>query len=108
MFLIDRLKRRTRRPANDLVKPIYKTTQVIETHVHHHHLRNGISEDADKNQIRLNHYWGARLQNWGENTPEIFAKTTEDDAIQGIVEALINCDRVCLPNKSIINTFRWN
>ena len=107
-LLIDRLKRRTRRPANDLVKPIYKTTQVIETHVHHHHLRNGISEDADKNQIRLNHYWGARLQNWGENTPEILAKTTEDNTIQGIVEALISCDRVCLPNKSIINTFRWN
>ena len=107
-LLIDRLKRRTRRPANALVKPVYKTTQVIETHVHHHHLRNGISEDADKNQIRLNHYWGARLQNWGENTPEILAKTTEDNTIQGIVEALINCDRVCLPNKSIINTFRWN
>ena len=107
-LLIDRLKRRTRRPANALVKPIYKTTQVIKTHVHHHHLRYGISEDADKYQIRLNHYWGARLQNWGENTPEILAKTLEDNTIQGIVEALISCDRVCLPNKSIINTFRWN
>ena len=107
-LLIDRLKRRTPSPANDLVKPIYKTTQVTETHVHHHDLRIGISEDADQNQIRLNHYWGARLQNWGEDTPEILAKTTEDNTIQGIVQSLISCDRVCLPNESIINTFRWN
>ena len=107
-LLIDRLKRRTPRPANALVKPIYKTMQVTETHVHHHDLRNGISEDADKNQIRLNHYWGARLQNWGEDKPEILDMTTEDNTIQGIVETLIRCDRVCLPNESIIKTFRWN
>ena len=107
-LLIDRLKRRTPRPANALVKPIYKMMQVTEAHVHHHDIRNGISEDADRNEIRLNHYWGARLQNWGEDTPEILDKTTEDNTIQEIVEALINCDRVCLPNESIIYTFRWN
>jgi len=107
-LLIDRLKRRTPRPSNALVKPIYKTMRVTETHVHHHELSNGISLDADKNQIRLNHYWGARLQNWGEDTPEIWAKTTEDNTIQGIIETLMSCDRVCLPHESIIYTFRWN
>ena len=107
-LLIDRLKRRTPSPANALVKPIYRPMQVTQTHVHHHDLRNGISEDADTNQIRLNHYWGARLQNWGEDTREILDKTTEDNTIQEIVEALIKCDRVCLPNESIIYTFRWN
>lgn len=69
-LLIDRLKRRTHGPANLLVKPIYRTSHVSKTGVHHHDLRNGISKDADQNRIRLNHYWGARLQNWGEDTPD--------------------------------------
>jgi len=107
-LLIDRLRRRTPRPANALVKPIYKTTQVTETHVHHHDLRTGISEDADGNQIRLNHYWGARLQNWGEDTPDILEKAREDNTIEGIVETLISCNHVCLPNESLIYAFRWN
>ncbi|KAL9981930.1 hypothetical protein ACROYT_G010696 [Oculina patagonica] len=107
-LLVDRLKRRTPRPSNALVKPIYKPSHVAHSGVHHHHLRNGISVNADKNTIRLNHYWGARLQNWGEDTPEILAKTMEDHSMQEIIENLQSCDRVCLPNKSIINTFRWN
>ena len=107
-LLIDRLKRRTPRPSNPLVKPIYKTMQVTETHVHHHDLKSGKSVDADGNLIRLNHYWGARLQNWGEDTPEMLDKTTEDNTMQGIAETLISCDHVCLPNESLIYTFRWN
>ena len=108
-LLIDRLKRRTPRPSNALTKPIYKTSQVTQTHVHHHDLRSpGKSVDANTNQIRLNHYWGARLQNWGEDTPEILAKTTEDNTVKGIVETLLSCDRICLPNESLIYTFRWN
>ena len=107
-LLIDRLKRRTHGPANLLVKPIYRTSHVSKTGVHHHDLRNGISKDADQNMIRLNHYWGARLQNWGEDTPETLAKTTPDSTIQEIVETLLNCNRVCLPSKSLIYRFRWN
>lgn len=108
-FLIDRLKRRTRGPSNALVKPIYKTSHVKLTHVHHHDLRSGIqSVDANQNKIRLNHYWGARLQNWGEDTPDILAKTTEDNTMQEIVKNLLSCDHVCLPSKSIIYVFRWN
>lgn len=107
-LLIDRLKRRTHGPANLLVKPIYRTSHVSKTGVHHHDLRNGISKDADQNRIRLNHYWGARLQNWGEDTPETLAKTTPDSTIQEIGETLLNCNRVCLPSESLIYKFRWN
>ena len=107
-LLIDRLKRRTRSPSNALVKPIYKPSYVTHSGVHHHDLGKGISVDADKNTIRLNHYWGARLQNWGEDTPEILAKTTEDNTMKKIVQNLLRCDRVCLPSESIIYTFRWN
>ena len=107
-LLIDRLKRRTPRPSNALVKPIYKPSHVTHAGVHNHELRDGISGNADENTIRLNHYWGARLQNWGEDTPEILAKTTEDNGMKEIVENLLSCDHVCLPNEFIIYTFRWN
>ena len=108
-LLIDRLKRKTRTASNGLVKPIYKPSHVRKSGVHHHQLlRNGITVGANKNMIRLNHYWGARLQNWGEDTPEILAKTTEDNTMKEIVENLLRCDRVCLPNESIIYTIRWN
>lgn len=107
-ILIDRLKRRTHRPANDLVKPIYKTSHIKQSHVHHHDLSHGFSVDADENKIRLNHYWGARLQNWGEDTPEILSKTMEDNTVEEIVRELQKCDHVCLPDESIIHTVRWN
>lgn len=107
-ILIDRLKRRTHRPANDLVKPIYKTSHIKQSHVHHHDLSHGFSVDADENKIRLNHYWGARLQNWGEDTPEILSKTMEDNTVEEIVRELQKCDHVCLPDGSIIHTVRWN
>ena len=107
-LLIDRLKRRTHGPSNALVKPIYKTSHVMKTGVHHHELLKGKSEDADQRLIRLNHYWGARLQNWGEDTPEILAKTKPDNTIEEIVHNLLNCDSVCLPDTSTIYKFRWS
>ena len=107
-LLIDRLKRRTHGPANALVKPIYKTEDVSITHVHHHDLKKGISMDADFNQIKLNHYWGARLQNWGEDTAEILVKTRKDITMEDIVKNLAQCIEVCLPSESIIYKFRWN
>lgn len=107
-LLIDRLKRRTHGPSNALVKPIYKTEYVTATHVHHHDLRQGISEDADVTKIRLNHYWGARLQNWGEDMPEILARTREDNTMDEIAQNLVKCNGVCLPSESIIYKIRWN
>ena len=107
-LLIDRLKRRTHKPANHLVKPIYKTSDVKRAYVHHHDLAKGISLDADESTIRLNHYWGGRLQNWGDDTPEILAKTREDTSVKEIVENIQSCYGVCLPSKSIIDSLRWN
>lgn len=107
-LLIDRLKRRTHGPSNALVKPIYKTSHVMKTGVHHHELLKGKSEDADQRLIRLNHYWGARLQNWGEDTPEILAKTKSDNTVEEIVHNLLQCDSVCLPDTSLIYKFRWS
>jgi len=107
-LLIDRLRRRTHGVSNNLVKPIYKTKYITIAGVHHHDVMYGHSEDADYRRIRLNHYWGARLQNWGEDTPETLAKTRRDDSMQEIVDNLLKCDTVCFPSSSIIYKFRLN
>ena len=89
-LLMDRLLRRTPKPANQLVKPIYKPENV-QAQVHHNVLRKGRSISAHTGHLRLNHYWGARLQNWGEDTPHILAITEPDNSIKPIVTAFRNC-----------------
>lgn len=61
--------RRTPNPANALDKPIYGTKNMQSVHIHNNTLQKGISKDANPQEIRMNHYWGARLQNWGDDTP---------------------------------------
>ncbi|GMI03241.1 hypothetical protein TrRE_jg12140 [Triparma retinervis] len=76
---IARWKRRTPEPANGLDKPIYRTDRISRCQVHHNSLKAGWrSMDVDPSILRMNHYWGARIQNWGDDTPESLAKTIED------------------------------
>ena len=98
-ILIDRLRRRTKTAANNLVKPIYQPRFIREAGVHHHVLEMsaGKSEaEIPANLLRMNHYWGARLQNWGDDTDEILAKTQVDHSVANIVASMQKCD-VCLP-----------
>lgn len=80
--------RRTPNPANALDKPIYRTKNIQSINIHHNTLQKGISRDANPIEIRMNHYWGARLQNWGEDTSDILKKTIFDDSIVEIAEQL--------------------
>lgn len=107
-FLIDRIWRRTHGPANALVKPIYKPPDVSRAIVHHNFLARGMSMNFPRELLRMNHYWGARLQNWGEDTPEIIAKTEPDKSIEPIVKALQNCMRECVPSVDYLYQKRWN
>ena len=91
-LLFERIWRRTKGPANPLVKPIYKPVNV-RAQVHHNYLKIGHSMNAPDHELRLNHYWGARLQNWGEDTPEIIAKTQEDLSMEPIVKAFRKCEK---------------
>lgn len=90
-LLIERLVRRTHHPANPLVKPIYKPSNV-RAQVHHNSLRKGRSMNAPSAELRMNHYWGARLQNWGEDTPDIIEKTEPDYNIEPIIRAFKKCE----------------
>lgn len=91
-LLFERIWRRTKGPANPLVKPIYKPVNV-RAQVHHNYLKSGRSMNAPDHELRLNHYWGARLQNWGEDTPDIIAKTQEDLSMEPIVKAFRKCEQ---------------
>ena len=90
-LLIDRLWRRTHKPANPLVKPIYQPKKV-RAQVHHNLITNGRSQNAPYDELRMNHYWGARLQEWGEDTPDIIEKTRVDEGMKPVVEAFKKCE----------------
>ena len=107
-LLIDRLWRRTHSPANALVKPIYKPSHVRRAVVHHNALSKGRSINFPVDLLRLNHYWGARLQNWGEDTPEIIAKTEPDNSMEPIVKTLQKCISDCLPSVDFVYHKLWN
>lgn len=91
-LMIERLFRRTHGPSNTLVKPVYKPNKVVAG-IHHNGLKSGSSVNAPYLELRMNHYWGARLQNWGEDTPEILQMTQVDSSIQPIIDAFKNCER---------------
>lgn len=95
-LMIERLLRRTPKPSNPLVKPIYQPSNV-HANVHHNRLITGKTMKASVQELRMNHYWGARLQDWGEDTPEILGKTEPDHSIQPIIDAFKNCERYIRP-----------
>ena len=90
-LMIQRLNRRTPKPANDLVKPIYRP-QNVSAQVHHNSIYQGITVEAPAEELRINHYWGARLQNWGEDTPEVLLMTEVDNSMEPIIHAFKQCE----------------
>lgn len=90
-LMIERLLRRTPKPANPLVKPIYRPKDVRAS-VHHNALMRGRSMNAPVKELRMNHYWGARLQDWGDDTEEILARTVPDDSMRPIINAFKKCE----------------
>ena len=106
-FLIDRIWRRTPKPSNNLVKPIYKPTSVV-ANVHHNFLLKGRCKVAPSEQLRMNHYWGARLQDWGEDTPEIIAKTIPDRSMEPIISEIKKCDWCLGKDVTLLYKKQWH
>ena len=96
-LLIDRLWRHTHGPANPLVKPIYKPNDISSAQIHHNKRRRGQSRVASSSELRMNHYWGARLQNWGPDTKDNLTKTEEDRGMEPIVTAFKRCEKYVRP-----------
>ncbi|CAB4008349.1 Hypothetical predicted protein [Paramuricea clavata] len=92
-FLIARLRRRTHKKGNDLGKSVFRVAQMRTAEVHHNEMRDGKTIDSDAQVMRLNHYWGARLQDWGEDTPRILKLTETDYSVKPIVDRLNRCSK---------------
>jgi hypothetical protein len=105
-FLIARLRRRTHEKANDLGKSVFRVAQMRTAEVHHNTMRVGMTVDSDSKVMRLNHYWGARLQDWGEDTHKILDITETDYSIKPIVDRLNRCAN-CFGTDSLYIK-RWN
>ncbi len=89
-LVIDRIDRMTPRQANNLVKPVYRPERVV-ARMHHNRILSGDLMVADSNMLRMAHYWGARTQNWGPDTPETIKKTVEMNLVRKFwVEKLRN------------------
>ena len=92
-LLIEKLWRHTHGPSNKLVKPIYRPADMKRAQIHHNVRRTGQSRIAPSSGLRMNHYWGARLQNWGPDTPETLSNTEEDRGMEPIVAAFKTCEK---------------
>ncbi|ELT88661.1 hypothetical protein CAPTEDRAFT_220214 [Capitella teleta] len=73
-LVIERINRMTPKPANILVKPIYKPSRV-RANIHHNILKGGRSVSARDSELRMLHYWGARTQDWGPDNAKTLAIT---------------------------------
>ena len=83
-WVVERIVRRTIGPANNLDKPIYRPHNV-RAQVHHNKLISGRSVDVDPSLLRMNHYWGQRLENWGEPCTGVKGCLTFEEMIKKTV-----------------------
>ena len=83
----DRINRITPQIANDNRKAIYKT-QIVDT-VDQHGVgaihRHGQLVIADTSKLKMLHYWGARLQDWGPDTPKVIDMTVEFNDVRNTI-----------------------
>ncbi len=75
-LVIERITRMKPEKANKLDKPIYRPTKVRAA-MHHNVVLEGKAIKANPMDIRILHYWGARLQHWGPDTDKTFWSTIE-------------------------------
>ena len=92
-LLIEKLWRHTHGPSNKLVKPIYRPRDIKRAQVHHNVRKSGRTKTAPSSGLRINHYWGARLQSWGPDTEETLSITEEDNGMEPIVATFKRCEK---------------
>ena len=70
---MDRIESLTKK-SNNLDKPIARPGNV-KAQIHHNRILKGKIHEENGSVLKMLHYWGSRLQNWGPDTPEIIKKT---------------------------------
>lgn len=90
----ERINRITPQPANNLDKPIYKPGRV-SANLHHNIISKGITHEVPNDELKMLHYWGARMQDWGPDTPELFKKTVEFNSVRDTMAPRIRKSLLC-------------
>ena len=85
---IDRINRRTPKPANRLDKPIYRPEKVA-ARIHHNSIKAGRVKEINDGSLIMLHYWGSRLQNWGPDTESTMSITIEFNVMREIMAPII-------------------
>jgi len=92
---IGRIVRMTSSPANKLVKPVYRPDRLRAVNVHRNPVGRGRRVDAEPDQLRMLHYWGARGQQQDPGAARrIMSRTVEMTAMRDawsrrVVDSLI-------------------
>ena len=82
----DRINRITPRIANHNWKAIYKPKYVRDVAMHGPKIRTvGKVLVANPEKLKLLHYWGGRLQNWGPDMPALFKSTVEFNDVRNTI-----------------------
>ncbi|EFJ15595.1 hypothetical protein SELMODRAFT_422639 [Selaginella moellendorffii] len=96
-WVIERYQRRKRESEGTIPgfhsrqKPIFRpalTEGVTTFDPHKFVMRIGATIVAEEKEMRMNHYWGPRLTDFGPDTPEAVAMLVEDSGIQPIASYL--------------------
>ena len=83
-LVYDRINRITPEIANNNWKTIYRPGYVhISIHTVYH--TSGKMLIADPRKLKILHYWGSRLQDWGPDTPELYNYTTEFNDVRNTI-----------------------
>ena len=89
---IERITRITKKIANALTKPIYRTSAIRRPDIHRHYIKSGSTIIANSAELRMLHYWGARLQNWGPDTKKTIEITDKYDFVRDHIASAIRSD----------------
>ena len=81
----ERINRITPRIANGNWKAIYKPKHVYDIGMHGAKHRLGKQLIANTAKLRMLHYWGGRLQEWGPDTPALYKFTVEFNDVRNTV-----------------------
>ena len=81
----DRINRITPHIANQNWKTVYQPKYVDDLGMHGVHQRNGKMWIAEPSKLKMLHYWGARAQEWGPDTPALYKYTVEFNDVRNSI-----------------------
>ena len=86
---IERITRITNKTADALTKPLYRISAIRNPRIHSHEITYGSTITANYSELRMLHYWGARLQGWGPDISKTIEMTEEFNFVKDTIASAI-------------------